>query len=47
MKKIIQEFKEAPMKKKRKDLSELKCYQCKKKGHYTNMCPELKGRKKM
>ena len=47
MKRIIQEFKDAPVKKKKKDLSELQCYRCRNMGHYANMCPELKGKKKM
>ena len=42
MKKIIQEFKEAPVEEERKNLSEIQCYRCRNMGHYANMCPELK-----
>ena len=48
MKKIIQELKEAPVrKKKQKDLSQIECYRCRNMGHYNNMCPKLKRKKKM
>ena len=42
MKKAIQELKEAPVKKKEKDISHIQCFRCRNMGHYANMCPELK-----
>jgi Zinc knuckle len=30
---------------KKKDLSEIECYNCHKKGHYKNKCPKLKDAK--
>ena len=47
MKKIIQEFREAPVRKKMKDISQIQCFRCMNMGHYANMCPELKGKKKL
>src|ERR1041384_5302100 len=47
MKKAIQELKEAPVKKKKKDLSHIHCFQCRNMGHYRDMCPELKGKEKL
>jgi hypothetical protein len=47
MKKVTQELKEAPVKKKKKDISQVQCFWCRNMGHYSNMCPELKEKKKM
>src|ERR1041385_3364865 len=40
MKKAIQELKEAPVKKKKKDISHIQCFRCRNMGHYANMRSE-------
>ena len=46
-KKVIQELKEAPVKKKKKDISCIHFFRCRNMGHYRDMCPELKGKEKL